>query len=335
LTKKINIKTLVIFLLALGLAALPGCDSSMPKPPAGQSVESLTLGTSRVDLSSLIWIAKDRGYFTDQGLDINFKFYESGHLAVKGLLAGHLDLATASEFAAVRSFTERADLRIISVLDRSEDQRLVARKDRGVSQASDLRGKRIGLAKGSSSEYYLHVMSALDQIPLQELEIVDVLPSEQVKAITKGDIDAALVWEPFATAAKRDLGTNGVSWSGQSGLRDYWLLLSTSEVVGKRAGAIRQFLTALVLAEDFIKMNNPEAKRIVANELGDKFEDSLWPNHRFKLDLDRSLLLKMEAEIIWLKAQQESQFFNVSDLQELIHFDSLKSVRPEKIELLH
>lgn len=322
-------------LLALGVVICAACNSSTSTFGSGRPLENLTLGTSKIDLSSLIWIAKERGYFADQCLDITFKLYESGHLAVKDLLAGDLDLATATEFATVRGFMKRPDLRIVSILDRSEDQRLIARKDRGVTEVSDLRGKRIGLAEGSSSEYYLHIMAILNDVPLSELEIVNLLPSEQVKAITEGEIDAALVWQPFAAAAERGLGANAVSWSAQSGLKDYWLLLSTNDVVEKRSRAIRRVLDALASAEDLIKKNDTKAMRIVAKELGAKFEDSLWQNHRFRLGLNRLLLLKIEAEATWIQARQRSRVFSMPDLLELMYFDGLKSVRPEKVELLH
>jgi ABC-type nitrate/sulfonate/bicarbonate transport system substrate-binding protein len=328
-----GIGIVVVFLAAFLICA--SCDHSHSKAPTALSVEHLSVGTSEIALSSLIWIARERGYFAEQGLDIDFKLYESGHLAVQDLLAGHLDLATATEFAAVRGFMDRADLRIVSVLDRAEDQQLVARKDRGIGQTADLKGKRIGLAKGSSAEYYLHLLLILHDIPLQEVQMIDLLPSEQVKSLARGDVDAVVVWEPFTAMAKKKLGANAVSWSSQSGLKDYWLLLSTNEVVRKRGRAIQRFLAALVSAEDFIRDNVAEARRIMQEKLGDKFENFSWDNHKFSLVLDRTLLLKMEAEIIWLKSIQGSQKFKMPDLLELIYLDGLKAVRPERVKMLH
>ncbi|MEJ2719281.1 MAG: NrtA/SsuA/CpmA family ABC transporter substrate-binding protein [Deltaproteobacteria bacterium] len=328
-----GIGIVVVSLTALLICA--SCDHSHSKSPTARSVEHLRAGTSEIALSSLIWIAKERGYFAEQGLDIDFKLYESGHLAVQDLLAGHLDLATATEFAAVHSFMDRPDLRIISVLDRAESQQLVARKDRGITQTADLRGKRIGLTKGSSAEYYLHLLLILHDVRLQEVHTIDLLPSEQVKSLGRGDVDAVMVWEPFTAMAKKELGANAESWSSQSGLKDYWLLLSTSEVVRKRGRAIQRFLAALVSAEDFVADNAAKARRIMQEKLGDKFEDFSWDDHKFSLVLDRTLLLKMEAEIIWLKSILGSQEFKMPDLMELIYLDGLKAVRPEKVKMLH
>lgn len=325
---------IVAALLAV-FAVCASCDRPGSTVPTGRPVERLTLGTSEIVLSSLIWVAQERGHFAEQGLDIRFKLYESGHLAVKDLLAGRVNLATATEFVAVRAFMKRPNLRIISILDRAEDQDLIARKDHGIAELSDLRGKRIGLAKGSSSEYYLHLLLILQDIPLKDVQLVDLLPSEQLKAMRNGDVDAVMTWEPFTAMVKKDVGINAVSWPGQSGLKDYWLLLGTNEFIKKHPRAIGLFLAALSSAEAFIKNNDEEARSIMSEKLADKFEDSHWEHHRFRLALDRPLLLKMEAELAWMKSTRRAKPFTMPDLRESIYSDGLKSMKPEKVNLLY
>jgi len=322
-------------LSALCLVIWTGCESTTSKQLSSGPAESLTLGISANDLSSLIWIAKATGYFSEQGLDIDFRVYESGHLAIGDLLAGTLDLATATEFAAVRHGLEHPDFRIISILDQAQDQQLVARRDHGIVQPSDLRNKRVGVAHNTSSDYYLHLLLILERMRSQDVHIVNLLPSDQVKAITRGDIDAVMVWEPFATMIKQDLGTQAVSWPGQSGQDEYWLLLGTAGTIDKRSPAVRRFLAALVSAEDFIKKNEIEAMGIMAKQLGNRHLGSLWKNHRFRLGLHRPLVLKMEAELNWAKSASGVRQSDIPNLYDIIYFDALNSVAPEKIKMPH
>lgn len=149
------------------------------------SSETLTLGASAIDLSSLIWVAKSNGYFSQQNLDIQIRLYESGHLAIRDLLAGKLDLATATEFAAVQHGFQRHDFRIVSVLDQAQDQELVARKDRGIKRLSDLRNKRIGVPPDTSAEHYLHLLLTLEKMRPHDVRIVNVPPSAQVEAMER------------------------------------------------------------------------------------------------------------------------------------------------------
>jgi NitT/TauT family transport system substrate-binding protein len=325
---------LLATLLALGLMMGTGCDSSKSKEPSGRSAERLTVGTVGFDRSSLIWVAKRLGYFTEQGLDIDVKLYESGQLALQDVFAGKLDLATATEFVAVLDSFEHPDLRIISILDEGRDQELVARKDRGITKLSDLRNKRIGVARNTSAEYHLDLALLLERMRLEDVKIVDLLPSEQIKALAKGDIDAVVVWEPFATMAKKELGTNAVSWPGQSGQDDYWLLLGIRGTIEKRTDQIRRFLTALASAEAFIKNDNNRAMEIVAKELADSHSGSSWKNHRFGLGLHRPLVLKMQAELNWLSAGAGADRSPVPDVYDLIYVDALRQVAKEKIEMI-
>lgn len=320
---------------ALGLVIWTACESTTSKQLPNRSAESLILGTSANDLSSLIWIAKARGYFSEQGLNIDVKLYESGHLAVQDLLAGKLDLATATEFAAVRHGIDHPDFRIVSILDEAQDQQLVARRDSGITQLSDIRNKRVGVARGTSSEYYLHLLLILEKIRTEDVRIVHLLPSEQMKAITGGDIDAVMVWEPFASKVKEDLGTNAVSWPGQSGQDEYWLLVGTAGTIERRSLAIRRFLAALGSAEDLVENNETEAMEIVAKQLEGRHLRSSWRNHRFRVCLHRPLVLKMEAELKWLQPGAGAQQASVQDVYGFVYFDALKSMESKRIRVLY
>jgi ABC-type nitrate/sulfonate/bicarbonate transport system substrate-binding protein len=328
------IRIVFAILSALNLLTASGCDSSKPKESFGRPVERLTLGTLSIDQSSLIWVAKGQGYFSDQGLDIEIIVYDTGNLAIQDLFAGKLDLATASEFGVLRCGLQFPDIRIVSILDEAQDQVLVARRDRGITQLSDLLNKRIGVALNTCSEYYLALLLLLEKIRPEDVTIVDLLPSKQIKAITEGDIDAAIVWEPFGTIAKKKLGTNAVSWPGQSGQDEYWLLCSTQGTLQKRFDAVRRFVAALASAESFIKDHRDRAMGIVAKELGEFHVRSSWKNHRFGLGLHRPLVLKMEAELEWLKSGPAGLPSDKLDVYDFIYVDALRSVARGKIEMI-
>jgi ABC-type nitrate/sulfonate/bicarbonate transport system substrate-binding protein len=325
----VKTRILLAALLGLGLVVLTGCDSSRPKTLASESTDSLTLGVMISDQSSLIWLAKDRGYFAAQGLDIKIKSYESGVAAVKDLLAGKIDLATAAETVFIHNMVERPDLRIIASMDQVEDEiKLVARKDRGMTRISDIRNKRIGLLRKSSAEYFLFLLTVMHDVPFHDLQLVDITPLEQAKALAKGKIDAMIVWEPWATKAKEALGTNAVSWPAQSGHGYYWLLLGTTETIKKQSSAIGRVLAALASAEEFIKNRRGEAEQIMAAHMGSSHTS--WEAHSFRLELTRSLIVEMENQIEWMDPQRLS---NMPNLLNYIHFEALKSVNPEKVKI--
>jgi NitT/TauT family transport system substrate-binding protein len=175
----------------------------------------------------------------------------------------------------------------------------------------------------------------LHQIPWQDNQIVDLPPSEEVNALAQGNIDAAVVWEPFARQMESELGKNGASWSAQCGQDFYWLLIGRDETIKKRPTEIRGLLAALASAEDFIRDHRDEAKKIVASQVGPKHMPELWETNGYTLSLSRPFLVAMEAEFRWMQTRQGVQEFKMPDLLDFIHFDALNSVRPEKIQMLH
>jgi ABC-type nitrate/sulfonate/bicarbonate transport system substrate-binding protein len=330
----VKIRILLAFLSAVGLVALTGCDSPKSKTAPIGSTENLVIGTYSGDLSALFWIAKDRGYFSDQGVNVELRTQESGLASLAELLTGKVDLATMTEFVFARQVLEHPELRMLSVVGQTDNTKLVARKDRGVTRISDLKNKRIGLVRDSIADYHLHLFLLLHKISGQDVQIEDLPPSEEVKAVIRGDIDAALVWEPFAGQMLEGLGKNAVSWSAQSGQDYYWLLVGADGTVRKRTSAIRGVLAALALAEDFVKNRRDEAKRIVASRIGSNHMPELWETSEFTLTLSRPVILAMEAELAWMNAGQRIQKFKAPDLVNYIHFEALESVNPEKTKTL-
>ena len=120
-------------LLVLVLIAT-GCDSRKTYSPVDHSEESLVLGVYTGCPSSLIWIAEKKGYFVENKLKIQIKEYGYGVEAVEDMLAGKVDIATASDFVVAKYIMSNSDIRILASLSQNDGVRLVE-KESGHSAA--------------------------------------------------------------------------------------------------------------------------------------------------------------------------------------------------------
>jgi ABC-type nitrate/sulfonate/bicarbonate transport system substrate-binding protein len=331
------VKRKILFpaLLLVGLILLSGCDSSNPKNDSVGSTAPLIISTHKGYYSALLWLAKNQGYFPHHGVNVQLQAEESGVASLRRLVAGEADLATVAEFVFVSQHSQNPDLRILASVAEANVLKIIARKDHGISQKSDLRNKRIGFVHGSVADFSLHLYLLFHHITDRDIRLVDLPPSEQVDALTKGNIDAAIVWWPFTEKLETQLGTNAISWPPQTGRDFYWLLVGKDDTIKRRAADMRGVLAALASAEDFMKGHPDEARRIVVSELGSEVKPELWESVKCELSLSRPCLLAMEAQLKWLKARQNSQKFEMPNFLEYIHFDALKSVRPEAIRMPH
>ncbi len=328
-------KILLIILSAVALIVSSGCGSSNPKTDSVGSSAPLIISTHKGYYSALLWLAKNQGDFSHHGVNVQLQTEESGVASLRKLVAGQADLATVAEFVFVSQYSQNPDLRILASVAEVDVLKIVARKDHGISQKSDLKNKRIGFVHGSVADFRLHLFLLFHQITDRDIQLVDLSPTEQIDALTKGEIDAAVVWWPFTEKLEAQLGTNAISWPPQTGRDFYWLLVGRDDTLKRRGADMRGVLAALTSAEEFMKSHPDEARRIVVSEIESDVKPELWESVKCELSLSRPCLLAMEAQLKWLKARQGSKKDKMPNLLEYIHFDALKSVRPEAVQMPH
>ncbi len=207
--------------------------------------EKLALGVYPSVFSLFIWVAEDQDFFKKNGLDLAITEYDSGVSAVKNLMDGKVEIATAADFVLVSNILDAPDLRILAAIDAVDDIRLIGRRDHGVNQLSDLKGKKIGLMRKSAAEFFMDRLLMMEGIPSKDVQVVNLSPSQQFSAITQGELDAVMVWQPYNHKILQALGTVAVNLPAQSKQDFYWLLISKDEFIRTRSDTVLRFLRRL------------------------------------------------------------------------------------------
>ena len=109
--------------------------------------------------STSLYVANEKGFFKDEGLDVSFQVYPSGHLALADMLDDKSDLATATETPIARAALNGRPVAVAATIaEISRGIELIARKERGIARVEDLKGKTVGVTRGSNAEFFLHVL---------------------------------------------------------------------------------------------------------------------------------------------------------------------------------
>jgi NitT/TauT family transport system substrate-binding protein len=327
--------------VALGFAAVASLAAFALQPSAlmrwlgcCEPTESIRLGAYEGDVGALAWIAQEQGFYEKVGLNAEIKGYPSGKEAADALRDRVVDVAMASEFVvASRSFTE-PDLRILGSVAFYRNKGVVGRRDRGISAPTDLKGKRIGVTSPSGAEYSLTVFLALYGLTVQDVKVVKLSPQQIVSAIDKGDIDAAITWDPHVRAIEQALGPNGVSFQG-NGLDVYLLLVARQESAAQSSKANAKLFRALVLAEEWARTHPEEAKGYIARrfKLDPAYVESMWWRTQLAVTLPQELLTALDSEARWLDQQDSSQD-SIPNYSQFVRADELLSVKPAAVTLL-
>jgi NitT/TauT family transport system substrate-binding protein len=328
-----------IIFLALAAAVLLSALSmaSCTKPAVPEKKERLVIGVFPDTISALTYIAQDQGFFRRYGLDVSFEKFQTGAYAVNDLLADKVDAATASGFVLALQGFKRPDLRAIAAISSAENVEIVARRDHGIEKASDLRGKRIGVGKGTVNDFFLSAFLSLNNILPGEVQTINLKVADVVTALTEGKIDAVVCFPPYSETVKKDLGRDGVSWPIQGGQGFYFLLIVKADLIKTRPRAVDSLLKGALDAEDFFKKHESEARTIVERSLGlDRAAiASSWSRIHFRVGLDQALLTLMEDEGRWAIQNKLVATQKVPNYLNLLYLNGLEKLRPDAVSVVH
>jgi ABC-type nitrate/sulfonate/bicarbonate transport system substrate-binding protein len=326
------IKKLIGSFLCLSLLVLI---SSCTIIKSSQDIKSITIGRLPIEAHLLFFIAQDQNYFAKNGLTVNTKDYDTGG-AVKGLFNGEVDIAFTGEFAAVQNSFERSDFQILSCVDRYQYFYMAARKDCGIVTPSDLKNKKIGVALGINSQFYLGRFLELNRISLSEVEVVALQPSQYISAIGNKDVDAAVFMSPYYEKIREQLGDNGVYWSIQNAQSLFSVMIAKSEWTANHAEEVSRLLKSLVQAESYLTKNQEQSKAILQKYLNVDalYVRSIWPDNQFALSLDLSLIIAMEDEARWMIQNNLTNEKQVPNFNDYIYEHALKAIKPEAVHII-
>jgi len=329
--QKILIGIAIIVLIGIPVG---GCSQQTGKYTG--PLDKLTLAAYAGDTGALVYVADEQGYFTDNGLDVIIKDFEAGKLAADALLIGEADISTSADFVLVSNSFEHDNLRVLGTVALADVIELVARKDTGINQPSDLKGKKVGVTEKSAGEFFLGTFLVFHGLSLQDIEVVDLKPSEIVDAVVNGDIDAGFTWEPNIFEVKSRLGANVISWPGQSGQDFYFILLTKERFIEENPQVVERFLQALIQAEEFTKENEAEVKKLFETKFNyeSSYIDYGWEKNDLTVILPQALIIAMEDQARWRIKQGLTDATEVPNYLDYIYMDALEEVKPEAIGII-
>ncbi len=289
------------------------------------------------EYSLLNLIAKEKGFFTKNGLDAEIVEFDSGATSMAALLSGKADIAIAADFVGTRNLFTDPRLRILSAVSHQQVFEIVARKDKGISSADALKGKAIGVTRKTHGEFFLGTFLRFHNLNLGDVTVRDLPPGEIVAGVENGTLDAGVTYGPFVFDLKRLLGDNSFSLTVQGDQDAFALAYSTEGFISTHEEQLPRYLRALAEAEKYLSGNQAEARQVLERKFGyDKnYLAYEWPRIHFGLFLDQALLLSMEDQSRWLIENKLVSATRAPNFLPYIYIDALESVKPDVVTIIH
>ncbi|MEI6809061.1 MAG: ABC transporter substrate-binding protein [bacterium] len=303
-----------------------------------QAAERVVIGISPSLTASLAVIAKEKGFFAAEGLDVEVRNVMSGSKGVELMLKGDIDLAESTLFPLVTQRFNRKDFSLLaSISVVGNDNVVLARKDHSVDSLKSLKGKRIGTIAGGFPGYVLGLMLLDAGVSPKEVQIVLGDPATLVSDIAAGRLDAVCLFGGWVDRVKQSLGTNCVAFEDADIVRVTCMLVGKSAKLEGNPGIYCRLLKAYIRAETYLRSDRDHALESVIDYLKlDKVNArKVAKTSLFKVSLNQSLICEMENMARWHVATGLRQGPEIPDYLDLFWFKGLNDVEPGRVTIVH
>jgi len=318
-----------LFFLSFFILLYPSCKKAQ-EPPGPK--EKVTLGVGSPFLAMPIILAQEKGFYSNEGLEATLKHYPSGQKAMEAMFSGEVDIATVADTPLVLTGFIRDDFVVFATFVSSYDEnKVLGRRDRGVSTPSDLRGKTIGIVKGTSSDFFAHVYLTEHLIDPSTVKLVDLQPTDLPSALTEGRVDAIVVFGVHAYRALKALPGRIAKLPPSDLYRLTFNLTCRREVAKGNPGVLRKVLKAVDKGIVHINRYHEESIALISKAFGidkDAFERN---DLIYELSLSHTLVVTLEDEARWAIARRLTDKTKVPNYLDYVYPDAMREVRPDAV----
>ena len=206
-----------------------------------------------------LFIADQKGYFKEEGVDVVVRPFTSGADATEGFRSGAADFLVASDVPLIYLLAG-GDSVMLSQFSANPDMLVIVGPSG--TQPKDLKGKKIGLVTKSASEFLLNNYLQRAGLTVNDVERVHLAPFDQVSAVARGDVYALSSWKPFDLKIKQVTSDRQqiVSDSGKENYILYSGIVAKREFATKNSADVGKVLRAIARGSKWLADASPEER---------------------------------------------------------------------------
>lgn len=209
---------------------------------------------------SLLWIAYEKGYFADEGLEITLVEFQNVGQLVTALARGEIQGAPLTS-VAVAAFSKSVDFKIVAG-NSLDGTALVTHNGSDIKSLADLEGLRVGTVLQVPGDFVFK--KVLQDMAVNVTYSEYLTPADALTALEQNQVNASLLWEPYSTLSIYK-GLDLALWDKAIYPADYpcCLQVFSSPFAKANPELIQKFIKALIKAEVFAYAHSGESLPLV------------------------------------------------------------------------
>jgi NitT/TauT family transport system substrate-binding protein len=215
-------------------------------------------------------VAERKGYFKDEGLEVEIPDFAGGAKALQALVGGSADMVSGAYEHTINMLAKKQPIKAVVLQAKFSSMALAMSKERAAKYhgAKDLKGWKIGVtAPGSSTNMYINNLLVKDGLKPSDVSIVGVGTSAGAfAALDKGEIDGLVNLDPVLTQLESTGKFVTVSDTRtEKGMKEVYggdymasVIYVTDEYVKKNPNTVQAVVNAMVRADKWIAKATPQ-----------------------------------------------------------------------------
>jgi NitT/TauT family transport system substrate-binding protein len=216
-----------------------------------------------------VYIAKDLGYFDEQGINVELTAFESGLQSLRGGVAGGLDIVGASSEPIITVISRGAKIR--SIFSYAHRLTVVMAAQENIRKPADLRGKNLGIQDvGAFREVMTRAVLHSAGLTPQDVNYIPVASAGYIAALISNKIDTAVLHIDqayMARAKKASLHPLIPLWEI---MPSYWYgtFSTNEELLRKDPDLLARAVAAIIKAHRFMYQNKERTLDLASKHTG-------------------------------------------------------------------
>ncbi len=189
--------------------------------------------------SSLVWIAADKGFDKQEGIEIQIRRDLAAGLITDNIIGRNAEMVYGGAATMLFPYARGAPLTMIAITDSESRWEVVVHADSGFKSIADMKGKTVSvIAPNSMCVLALRRSFELEGLPKDHMKFAAVAPPDQVAAFAAKRVDGSCMFDPYR-----------LQMINQFGGRPIWSILDPKYIIGKSLGG------SLIVHREFAQKN--------------------------------------------------------------------------------
>lgn len=235
-----------------------------------QDRDEVVLGALRFTSHSAGFIAYEKGYFEDEGLDVSFEFFQAAQPIAVATAGGDVDFGVAGVTGGLMNLAERDAIRIVAgVLHEKagvDGMMIMASNpafEDGLTTPADIAGRSLAMTQvGSSFHYMMHLIAEEEGFDLDEVRLTPLQKvGSMIGALKSGQVDAMIMVPHIAKPMVAAGDAKEIGWLNDYAEYQISTLFTSVDNIENDRDMVERFIRAYAkgIADFNAVMLNPDA----------------------------------------------------------------------------